>query len=238
MNRNDLELPMTLTPVRTILSAALLASALPAHADTLITFEELATGLTAMGNSFTLVPGNSQLSNQYLNSYGVSFSSLAGYVALVNHGLGNPTASDPNIIGGTIAGGQLSYSAPITISFFDTANTSVKAVTSSFKIQGDWYPLPGGSVFATAYGVAGNVLGTTSDTDNKIFGVSGPVLQFNIAGIHSVVFSGDTNTVGFDNLEYGVLTAAVPEPETYAMMLAGLGLLGAVARRRKQKVVA
>ena len=29
--------------------------------------------------------------------------------------------------------------------------------------------------------------------------------------------------------------AAVPEPETYAMMLAGLGLLGFAARRRKQK---
>ena len=29
-----------------------------------------------------------------------------------------------------------------------------------------------------------------------------------------------------------VVTPPVPEPETYAMMLAGLGLLGAVARRR------
>ena len=31
-------------------------------------------------------------------------------------------------------------------------------------------------------------------------------------------------------------TAPVPEPETYAMMLAGLGLLGFVARRRKQNL--
>jgi hypothetical protein len=33
-------------------------------------------------------------------------------------------------------------------------------------------------------------------------------------------------------------TAPVPEPETYAMMLAGLGLLGFVARRRKQNPAA
>lgn len=30
------------------------------------------------------------------------------------------------------------------------------------------------------------------------------------------------------------ITAAVPEPETYAMLLAGLGLMGTIARRRRQ----
>lgn len=33
------------------------------------------------------------------------------------------------------------------------------------------------------------------------------------------------------------IPTAVPEPETYAMMLAGLGLMGAVVRRRKSKQV-
>jgi hypothetical protein len=36
-------------------------------------------------------------------------------------------------------------------------------------------------------------------------------------------------------LNADLVAAPVPEPETYAMMLAGLGLLGVVARRRKQQ---
>ncbi len=202
------------------LVASLIAGA--AHA-TVITFEELPSGLTAMGNaSGAAVPTSSQLTNQYLASSGVSFTSLAGYAALVNHGSGYPTASIPNIIGGTTSSGGLNYNDSITISFFDVANTSIKAVTDAFKIQGDWYPLGSGQVFATAYSAEGNVLGSTSDTDNKVFGVSGPVLQFSLGGIHSVVISGNNGTVGFDQLEYGVLTP-VPEPASMLMMLTAHG---------------
>ncbi len=39
------------------------------------------------------------------------------------------------------------------------------------------------------------------------------------------------NYIGLDN----VSVTAVPEPETYALLLAGLGVMGAVARRRKSQ---
>ena len=38
------------------------------------------------------------------------------------------------------------------------------------------------------------------------------------------------------NDHYYLLTPAVPEPEHYAMMLAGLGLIGATVRRKKQRI--
>lgn len=42
------------------------------------------------------------------------------------------------------------------------------------------------------------------------------------------------STSTLDKVMFGVNVSAVPEPETYAMMLAGLGLIGFAARRRKQ----
>lgn len=49
---------------------------------------------------------------------------------------------------------------------------------------------------------------------------AGPTYWFRISG----------TTVGAD---YSLNLAPVPEPETYAMLLAGLGLMGFIARRRK-----
>lgn len=44
-----------------------------------------------------------------------------------------------------------------------------------------------------------------------------------------------TNEAGFGSKVSITAVTPVPEPETYAMMLAGLGLIGAIARRRKQR---
>jgi hypothetical protein len=56
-------------------------------------------------------------------------------------------------------------------------------------------------------------------------------------------FTPRTGYVNYYNGNYNasnwhVAAVPVPEPETYAMLLAGLGLMGFVARRRKQREVA
>ena len=61
----------------------------------------------------------------------------------------------------------------------------------------------------------------------------GGLLPTNITGPLVLTISG---TSAFNGSYAGTLNvSAVPEPETYAMMLGGLGLLGFMARRRKQQ---
>jgi|CXWL01.1.fsa_nt_gi hypothetical protein len=52
-----------------------------------------------------------------------------------------------------------------------------------------------------------------------------------IASTNYVALAGNS----YDDVTW--ITSVVPEPETYAMLLAGLGLLGFMARRRKESAV-
>ena len=81
--------------------------------------------------------------------------------------------------------------------------------------------------------LAGDVLMTTAGAS------AGNVWQqytglVNLSGPTDLIFTakGTSNSFGasIDNVS---VTAAVPEPETYAMLLAGLGLMGTIIRRRK-----
>jgi hypothetical protein len=48
-----------------------------------------------------------------------------------------------------------------------------------------------------------------------------------------VSLPGIFTATGINNHGQVVVVGTIPEPETYAMLLAGLGLLGFIARRRK-----
>ena len=71
--------------------------------------------------------------------------------------------------------------------------------------------------------------------------IASDIVVLPAGGFYSTV--GNTFTVKLTGLEaaeggsmtFALVNSPVPEPETYAMLLAGLGLMGAVARRRKLK---
>ncbi len=72
-------------------------------------------------------------------------------------------------------------------------------------------------------------------TTGSPFFTASPVLS---PGFYDLRVSGTlTGTSGLYGVavNFSPAAAPIPEPETYAMMLAGLGLMGFVARRRKQK---
>jgi hypothetical protein len=101
--------------------------------------------------------------------------------------------------------------------YLDLGGTLVTNISNlAYTVFGGTSALPG-SPYGTFFG------------DNTTHSIAGLV-----AGSYHIIVSGfvsGTDTQG----SYGVaLVSAVPEPETYAMMLLGVGVLGFVARRRKQ----
>ena len=127
-------------------------------------------------------------------------------------------------------------------------NPTTTTFTTSFG--GDTW-LPGGEVvyagFPTASANPGNAYALIFVPDN----VLAPLTQAQIdklayadcapGGMMGATCMTGTSVAGYGALGtmsgYPVsqtITAAVPEPETYALMLAGLGLMGFIARRRRK----
>lgn len=62
---------------------------------------------------------------------------------------------------------------------------------------------------------------------------------YSLTGDNGIALGYDIGTLGIGQtatIGYAYIFAPVPEPETYAMLIAGLGLMGFVARRRQKKL--
>jgi hypothetical protein len=145
--------------------------------------------------------------------------------------------------GFTFSGNWLSLGDPIgIISFYEGASSTLTYNSGSFDFTGfslngrpwngynDHFPvdLPGNpDMTMTFKDINGNTLATGSinlaASDNFV------TFSQNVKGVHSIEFSAQAS-------QFFVRVASVsmvPEAETYAMMLAGLALLGAIRRKAK-----
>lgn len=99
----------------------------------------------------------------------------------------------------------------------------------NWKVGGDGDPVGDYSAL-TSFSYKGSAF--DSDLNGSASGtfLLGPGTYSVFVGGNDFANYGSTNKFGLDAT---LAVAAVPEPESYAMLLAGLGLIGAIARRRK-----
>jgi len=126
--------------------------------------------------------------------------------------------------------------------YIDLDGSSGQAGTFSNSVN-----LAANTTYVMTFSLAGNHRGYDADTVDVTFGTSGntyvlaspdPLTQYSLTFTTS---AGGATGFSFHNhggdnvgaLLDNVSIAAVPEPETYAMLLAGLGALGIAARRRR-----
>lgn len=161
----------------------------------------------------------------------------------------NATASNGGVLahigGGQFAGLWLGQSATA----FGSYQFSFSQNVTSIEVQFDALSSTGGSPeetisnFATNHGTAMinyyNLDGTTfsNNTVHSITNDGRGLITFAGPAFSSFSFDHAQNPSqnGFVIERITITTSPVPEAETYAMLLAGLGALGLMARRRKSK---
>lgn len=145
------------------------------------------------------------------------------------------------------SGGFANEPSANTILFFLDADNAILDAPNGFDTGFSFFYSSAVAATVTIYdglGATGNILGSISlvaQFDDNCFGdPTGVFCRFSPAGIsfqgiaRSVDFSGAADLTGFDNLTFGSAVPVIPEPATWAMLIAGFGLVGGAMRRRSR----
>jgi hypothetical protein len=178
---------------------------------------------TAITSDGSLVPANAFVhKNDPIKGSFDSFSSATLKLNII---------LDPVDFGYT--GSQFAWTQDFKVTFKETPNTTGTALGNA-----DIFAISWDGDFSKTF---------TYDGYEYTFNYFDVNDKFTPLSLQAQALTGGANVVGFQTLE-GQSTAvqfgfnitatavAVPEPETYAMLLAGLGIIGVVARRRRSYI--
>lgn len=168
----------------------------------------------------------------YLSNYGITFSSASNIAPVIEDSMWLTPASESNVFGTFGSASLYTYTlsfATALDSFSFTRVGTIQAWMSAWS--------------ATAYSASNTALGSVGES-SLIGHFGAPAQSFTLAGagsIDHIVFTDNAfNFAGtnarFDNFVLDQVAAPIPEPETYAMLLAGLALLVFAQRRRAMKL--
>ena len=161
-----------------------------------------------------------EIGNVYRES-GFEFSNLSNPFSFASFGTQNPFFNGSTALFNDNTDGQTRLSQ-IGGGLFSLSSITLSTLAPGYTEEGTSVTFTG--LLATG----GSVMQSFNVADGAAQTFS---FSPNFSNLSAVTWSNEANFHQFDN----ITVAAVPEPETYAMLLAGLGLLGFLARRRQGK---
>lgn len=203
--------------------------------------------LTGFSSPSTYLVGTGSATNGGFYSFGAAGSGERALGGIAINGNVTPgtseyiTAAFKNDSGTALDSFTLRYDGE---QWRNNGNTSAQSLTvqygfgATFASVTTWTSAGAGFTFtspvnsSSAAAVVGNTVG-------KVANLGGTVALNWAAGDTLWVRWNDVNdanndhALAIDNVSFGVTAAPVPEPGTYAMLLAGLGAVGFIARRRR-----
>ena len=210
--------------IRSLLLSAALAAAAAAHANLLVNGSFESGAFVNQGNdTMSLNPGATAIAGWSVvtdttawigptNPFGLTASDGGFFLDLTNYQAGAPFAGVTQTFA-TIPGALYSVTFDLGSSTFWGRPDGLTASAGN------------GSMSFTA-----PAIGTNNDWQHESmnFSAVSTTTTLRLQGASGI------NYIGLDNVSVDLISAPVPEPESWALMLAGLSAVGAIARRRGQ----